>query len=75
MYLEWSGDVRAWHVVPGDVDDSGARVRKSSECIWEEVEVVGTAAGAFVDNLLHISQDSGKGRTCVLTMAVTDLPA
>lgn len=42
----WAGDV-----VPGDVDDAFAGGCELLESVWEEVEVVGAAAGTFVDDL------------------------
>ena len=38
--------------VPRHIDDAEGRVCKSGECVREEVEMVGAAAGALVDDLL-----------------------
>lgn len=66
--------MRTGHVVPRDVNDADTRVGKGGEGVGKEVEVVGAAAGAFVNDLLLINLGVIGLRMGVLTMAVIDFP-
>jgi len=49
VHLQRRGD-GTFDVVPAHIDNTGTGVRQSGEGVWEEVEVVRTAAGALVDD-------------------------
>lgn len=66
--------MRTGYVIPRDVNDADTRVGKGGEGVGKEVEVVGAAARAFVDDLLLINQGLAGLRIGVLTMAVIDFP-
>ena len=53
--LEKSGDYFTGNVVPCDVDDAGRWRVERRKCIRVEVEVIGTAARALVNDLQHKS--------------------
>ena len=65
----WTG-----HIVPRHVNNADTRVGKGGESVRKEVEMIGAAARAFVDDLLLISPDVVGLRIGGLTMAVIDFP-
>lgn len=62
------------HVVPKYVDDANTGISKGGKSVWEEVEMVGSAARAFIDNLVLVSLNFAEQGLSILTMAVIDFP-